>query len=81
MIELVKSNNLVTLSFVEALLRDADIPFQLLDDHMSLLDGWIGILPRRIVVPEAYELAARQLLIDADLAHELEKPKNKKSGL
>ena len=70
-----KTNDMVTLSFVEALLRDAQIPFQSLDHNMSILDGSIGILPRRILVAEEYELAARQLMVDAGLEGETEKPK------
>ena len=77
MIELLRTNNPVTLSFVEALLRDAEIPFQSLDHNMSILDGSIGILPRRILVEDAFETAARQLLEDAELGHEAEKPKKK----
>lgn len=78
MIELIKTNNLVTLSFIEALLRDSDIPFQSLDHNMSMMEGSLGILPRRILVDDAYEAAARKLLLDADLAHEAESPKKKK---
>ncbi len=78
MIELIKTNNMVTLSFVEALLRDSDIPFQSLDQNMSMMEGSLGILPRRILVADAYEAAARQLLRDADLDHEAERPKSKR---
>jgi hypothetical protein len=42
-----------------------------LDQHMSVLEGSLGMLPRRIVVGEEYWAAARQLLEDAGLAHEL----------
>src|SRR4051812_18048544 len=42
-----------------------------LDQHMSVLEGSLGMLPRRIVVDEEHLEMARQLLEDAGLAHEL----------
>jgi hypothetical protein len=42
-----------------------------LDQNMSVLEGSLGILPRRILVAEQNARAARQLLVDAGLAHEL----------
>jgi hypothetical protein len=38
---------------------------------MSVLEGSIGIFPRRILVGEDQLDAARRLLADAGLAHEL----------
>jgi hypothetical protein len=75
--DLMKSNDMVTLSFVEALLRDANIPFQSLDHNMSILDGSIGILPRRILVDEVHQAAARSILTDAGLADEIVEQKGK----
>ncbi|WP_182085862.1 DUF2007 domain-containing protein [Aureimonas sp. ME7] len=71
MIELLRSNDPVLLSFAEALLRDAGIAHLLADSHMSVLDGSIGILPRRLLVDEEEIAQARRLLRDADLGHEL----------
>jgi hypothetical protein len=42
-----------------------------LDQNMSVLDGSIGILPRRVMVAEDHVAAARKLLQDAGLGHEL----------
>jgi hypothetical protein len=42
-----------------------------LDQNMSVLDGSIGILPRRVMVAEDHVSAARKLLQDAGLGHEL----------
>lgn len=47
---LVETNDPVLLSFVEALLREAGIEPIVLDRHMSLLEGSIGVLPRRVMV-------------------------------
>jgi len=42
-----------------------------LDRNMSVLEGSIGLLPRRILVDEEQESRARRLLTDAGLGHEL----------
>jgi len=38
---------------------------------MSVLEGSLGVLPRRILVSEEHEHSARQLLQDAGLGKEL----------
>ena len=42
-----------------------------LDQNMSVLEGSIGMLPRRILVDDTSEQEARQLLTDAGLGQEL----------
>jgi len=69
--ELVRTNNAVLITAIEALLKSAEIPHVVLDQHMSVLEGSLGILPRRILVDEEDQKAARRLLEDAGLAHEL----------
>ena len=69
--ELVRTNNAVLITAIEALLKAADIPHVVLDRHMSVLEGSLGILPRRILVDDEHHESARQLLEDAGLAHEL----------
>jgi tRNA1(Val) A37 N6-methylase TrmN6 len=69
--ELVRTNNAVLITAIEALLKSADIPHMVLDQHMSVLEGSLGILPRRILVAEEHQTPARRLLEDAGLAHEL----------
>jgi len=41
------------------------------DQNMSVLEGSLGILPCRVLVAEDDIAAARRLLTDAGLAHEL----------
>ncbi|MGE0501608.1 MAG: DUF2007 domain-containing protein [Rhizobiaceae bacterium] len=74
MIELVRTNDAVVISFVEALLRDAGIACMVADQNMSVLDGSIGILPRRILVDEDDAELARQLLTDAGIGAEIRQP-------
>ena len=69
--ELVRTNDVVLVSAIGALLDGAKIPHMVLDQNMSVLDGSLGILPRRVVVPEEDVPAARRLLQDAGLGHEL----------
>ncbi|MCI0686354.1 MAG: DUF2007 domain-containing protein [Sporichthyaceae bacterium] len=65
--ELLRTNNLALVSAIEALLIEAEIPHQILDQNMSVIQGSIGAIPRRILVAEDYVPAARQLLSDAGL--------------
>lgn len=69
--ELVRTNNAVLISAVQALLDGADIPHVVLDQHMSVLEGSLGVLPRRVLVADDHAAEARQLLTEAGLGHEL----------
>jgi hypothetical protein len=69
--ELVRTNDPVLISAVAALLEGAWIPHLVLDGNMSVLEGSIGILPRRILVEECCADDARRLLVEAGLGHEL----------
>jgi tRNA1(Val) A37 N6-methylase TrmN6 len=69
--ELVRTNNAVLITAIEALLKAADIPHLVLDQNMSVLEGSLGILPRRILVDGEHHDVARQLLSEAGLGHEL----------
>ncbi len=71
MIELVRTNDLVTISVVEMLLRQAGVAFFVADQHMSATEGSLGFLPRRILVADHEEQRARRLMRDAGLAQEL----------
>lgn len=62
---LTKSNDLVRLSFLAALLRDAGIECVLLDSHASAVEGSIGAIPRRLAVLEEDETRARRVLREA----------------
>ena len=69
--ELIRTNDAVLVSAVQALLDAAHIPHLVLDQNMSVLEGSLGILPRRILVDEDHVAAARELLQEAGLGHEL----------
>ena len=67
MLELLRSNDLVYLSFVEHVLDEEGIDYVRLDDHMSALEGSIGALPRRIMVADDQIERAKRVLGNASL--------------
>ena len=69
--ELIRTNDMVLVSAVVALLEGAGIRHMVLDQNMSVLEGSLGVLPRRILVPDGEELTARQILHEAGLGKEL----------
>ena len=69
--ELVRTNDIVLVSAVGALLDGANIHHLVLDQNMSIIEGSLGVLPRRILVHEDDNRQARQLLSDAGLARRL----------
>ena len=69
--ELVRTNDAVLISAIEALLNGAGIEHMVVDRNMSVLEGSIGIFPRRILVGEDQAEAARRLLQDAGFGSEL----------
>ncbi len=71
MVELLRTNDLVLISLVEAILADEGIDIFVADAFMSALEGSLGFLPRRVLVREDFEDDARSLLEEAGLATEL----------
>jgi hypothetical protein len=69
--ELVRTNDAVLITAIEALLNGADIGHMVVDQNMSVLEGSIGIFPRRILVDEDQVDTARRLLEDAGFGNEL----------
>lgn len=69
--ELVRSNDLVLLGAIEALLASADLGCLIADQHVSSLEGMIGAFPRRLLVREQDSRRARALLIEAGYGDEL----------
>jgi len=50
MIAILKTVNPATLNFAQAVLKEANIPFFLMDQNVSIIDGSIGIIPRRLMI-------------------------------
>ena len=63
--ELLRSNDLVHLSWAQAALSAAGIESVVLDDHVSGVEGNIGAFPRRLVVEDDLLERAREVLARA----------------
>lgn len=64
--ELLRTNDVVRLSWAQALLRDAGIDSVVLDHHTSLVEGSIGAIPRRLMVAEGDHSRALALIAAAE---------------
>lgn len=69
--EIIRSNDIVLMSFAESLMRDAGIASMVADQSMSALEGSLGMLPRRLLVDSDQVDQARRILTDAGLGAEL----------
>jgi Putative prokaryotic signal transducing protein len=66
-LEILRTNDPVLLSFANAVLGDGGIETLVADQHISALEGAIGIFPRRMLVEADRWRQARRLLIDAGI--------------
>lgn len=73
MIEIMRSNDPVSLSYAQSLLKDRGIHCMIADQGMSVLEGSIGILQRRLLVETERADEARAMLREAGLGDELRK--------
>ena len=74
--ELLRSNDAVLISYVSALLEEEGIDFMVADTNMSVLEGSIGALPRRVLVASDRFESARALLTGAGIGHVIVKDKD-----
>ncbi len=65
--EILRSTDPTVIAFASALLSGEDIEVFEMDVHMSVLEGSIGILPRRLMVRREDLFRARITLRDNDL--------------
>ena len=65
--ELMRTNDPTAIAFAKALLEGEDIDCFEMDVHMSVLEGSIGVLPRRLMVRDADHFVAAKVLKDNDL--------------
>ena len=66
MVELVRTNNPVLLSWLLAELAARDIAAVVLDVHTSIVEGSISAIPRRLMVADDDLARARVVLVEAD---------------
>jgi len=72
MICLIRTMNPVTLSFAQAVLKDAGIESFLFDMNSAVLDGSTILVRKRLMIIDEEEAEARELLEAAGIGHELE---------
>ncbi|MDZ7711269.1 MAG: DUF2007 domain-containing protein [Roseovarius sp.] len=68
--QLLNTTNPADMAFAKALLQGEDIDCFEMDVNMSVLEGSIGIFPRRLLVREADYAAAREALVDNGFSFE-----------
>ncbi len=66
--ELLRTNDPTVIAFATALLDGEGIDCFELDVNMSILDGSLGILPRRLMVRDADLIAAERAMRDNDIS-------------
>jgi hypothetical protein len=71
MVTVLRCNDIILISAVEALLKSAGITCLVADQHMSALEGGIGAFPRRLMVLREDEQRTRRFLTEAGYAAEL----------
>lgn len=72
--ELLRTNDPVLISFIETLLREAGIEALVFDANMSVLEGSLGVLPRRVMVADDGYRQARLLLDECGIGLPPERP-------
>lgn len=67
MLEVLRSNDPVVISFAQTVLRDAGIGNFVADQHISAVEGSIAAFPRRVRVAAEDFAQARRVLSEAGL--------------
>ena len=70
MVELLRTNDPVLISWLQALLADENIETFVLDVHVSVLEGSANAIPRRLMVEDGDLARARQLMKESDEFHD-----------
>ncbi len=65
--ELLRTNDPTIIAYASALLQGEGINCFPIDVHMSVLEGSVGVLPRRVMVRDVDHLRAERVLLDNDI--------------
>ncbi len=66
MVELLRTNDPVLISWLQALLADENIETFVLDVHVSVVEGSANAIPRRLMVEDGDLVRARQLMEESN---------------
>jgi hypothetical protein len=69
--ELLRTTDIVLLTYVNSLLNDAGIPMTVADVHISSVEGSIGAFPRRVLVASEDWDESLSVLTEAGLGKHL----------
>ncbi len=78
MAELLRTTDIVLLTYVNSLLSDAGIPSMVADVHVSVVEGSIGAFPRRVLIAAEDWNESVAILTEAGLAAHLAEPANER---
>ena len=67
MVELLRTNDPILLSWIVTYLNDAGINAVVFDTNVSILEGSVGAIPRRVMIPDKDRRQARELLDEAEI--------------
>jgi hypothetical protein len=62
---ILRTNDAVMLSYAQSVLDEAGIQTLIFDTHASIMDGSMGMVPRRLMVPDDDFTQAQRLLREA----------------
>ncbi|MFV2001924.1 MAG: DUF2007 domain-containing protein [Paracoccaceae bacterium] len=65
--ELLRTTDLTVIAYASALLEGEGIDCFPIDVHMSVLEGSIGVLPRRVMVRAQDHYRAERILLENDI--------------
>ncbi len=65
--EVLRTNDITVIAFAKSLLAGEDIDCFEMDVHMSILEGSVGVLPRRLMVRDTDLFLARAALRDNEI--------------
>lgn len=68
--ELLRTNDAVLISYIESILQGENIEHVVLDQNMSVMEGSLGVLPRRVMVEDDNLAQARRILDDLGIEHD-----------
>lgn len=71
--ELIRLNDMVLISYLEHRMGEEGIATLMLDGHMSVMEGSLGVLPRRMMVSEDDYDRAQVVLEEVRKDHDLNK--------
>lgn len=65
--EILRTNDPTQIAFATAMLKGEEIMSFVLDQHMSIMEGSIGLFPKRLMVADSDEFMAKAILRDNEI--------------